>query len=151
MSKNYGISKKEEKLYIELTKNLDIINGDGIAHIGNEDEKCKYVSIIVKNNNNSKNDYDYSVIVSSKKSYMTQLVSQKIVYPKMKLLIKINCSTRPFIVWNNFKEKLSNKLIISNYDFNLRKNYTERDLIVDVIDMIQSEKSKYNYDSDNDF
>lgn len=93
----------------------------------NKSEICEHVLVIIKKYNN--NNAEYQVLRILKRSMETKLLIYKTRYPDMRVILKIENSQNPIILWNNIKYQLSEYINYKGCKFTLIPGYTESEFI----------------------
>ena len=151
-------------IVLELIIALAIINlGDVVYDIASQYHKHRVVStgdsnnnhmlVIIKNNDDpeefdeKEEIYNYHALRVMKKSYKQRLLDHKNRHPNMNVLMKISYSPNSINLWARIKNKLGSgknkKIIFNNCKFNLKKKYTEDEMINDIKE-IHDERLNYN-------
>ena len=165
LSKNDKMDKRIKRLLVkndelydqneEILGKVDTISNDRVVSTGNPDDN--HMLIIIKNNDNpeeyddDEDIYEYHALRVMKKSHKQRLTAHKIRHPDMKVIMKILYSPNSINLWMRIKSKLSKgknkKIICSNSKFNLRKKYTQKQLMADIHEI---HNERLNYDDDDE-
>ena len=167
LSKNDKMDKRIKRLLVkndelydqneEILGKVDTISNDRVVSTGNPDDN--HMLIIIKNNDNpeeyddDEDIYEYHALRVMKKSHKQRLAAHKNRHPNMIVIMKILYSPNSINLWMRIKSKLSKgknkKIFCSSSKFNLRKKYTQKQLMADVHE-IHNERLNYDDDIDDD-
>ena len=135
----------------EIINKIDMISNDRVVSIG--DPNNNHMLVIIKNNDDPEeydNDeimYTYHALRVMKKSYKQRLIDHKSRHPNMEIIMRISYSPNSMNLWTRIKKKLgmgkNKKIIFDNCKFNLKRNYSEEQLI-EAIKEIHDERLNYN-------
>ena len=135
----------------EIINMIDTISNDRVISTG--DSNNNHMLVIIKNNDDPEDFeeeeeiYNYHALRVMKKSYKQRLFDHKNRHPNMNVLMKISYSPNSINLWARIKNKLGSdknkKIIFNNCKFNLKKKYTEEEMINDIKD-IHDERLNYN-------
>jgi|SRR5579872_881155 len=150
LSKNKKMDKRIKRL---LSKNDDLLDqNDEILHkvdiISNDrvvpttSRRNDHLLVIIKNNDDAEEYaedeicYGYHALRVMNKSLNTRIANHKSRHPDMEILCEIAYSPNSMNLWNRIKDQLGKgkkrKLTIDHCKFNLRKKYTEEEMIDDI-------------------
>jgi len=146
--------KKNDEIYEineDISSKIDVISNDRVVSTGRE--RDEHMLVIIKNNDDPEEYdeadilYEYHTLRVMKKSYRQRLISHMERHPDMVIIKKIYYSPNSMNLWTRIKKKLGSgrkrKIEIDNCKFNLVKDYTEDDLIRDIM-KIHDERLKYD-------
>ena len=154
--------KKGNKKLLKDNKNMDkklrmVLNQNDILYDKQEylcdkfDDVCNYRVVEGKKNennmlfiikNNDDGDYDYTVKRVMRKSACQGLADHKVRYPDMKILLRLDYSPNSMNLWHRIRDALDDKIDCNRCKFNLKDDYTEDELIEDIMEI---HNERFNY------
>lgn len=128
------------ELNLDVSHKVEHISNDRVVSTG--DAINDHLLVIIKNNideeeyDDDELCYEYHALRVMRKSLKARLSNHNTRYPDMKILTEIAYSPNSMNLWTRIKKQLGTgkkkKLMIDNCKFNLKKNYTEKQLIKDI-------------------
>jgi len=136
-----------------MSEKLDSICDNRVILTGKKNDDNHL--LIIKNNYEPDSDddddtdiYEYTVLKMQKSVIKPTIEKRLIVYPNLKIILDvINPNART--LWKNIKLDLKKKIDCKNSSFNLKKNYSQKELIKD-IKKIHERRFEYDSDSEDD-
>jgi hypothetical protein len=155
LDNNKNMKSNLKKLTLKQQKILDGVDGLCKNLVIPTTEKGDNNRLIIIKNNEADSDqedaaeiFEYTVLKMQQNIVKKKISSHLQLYPDSEVIVNlVNPNART--LWKNIKFKLKNKISVKNSRFNLKKNYTEQNLIRD-IKKVHAKRYEHNLDSDED-